>query len=57
MKGFAYESIQSFIDKLRSGEPFIVSMEEAARTSIAILSIMESARTRSPVAVDYGDLA
>ncbi len=57
VKGFAYESIRSFVDCLISGRPFIVSMEDAARTSIAILSIMESAKTRTPVAVDYGDLA
>jgi len=56
VKGFAYESIRSFVDKLGSGEPFIVSIEEAARTSIAILAIMESAKTRLPVAVDYGNL-
>ncbi|MCL2812024.1 MAG: Gfo/Idh/MocA family oxidoreductase [Clostridia bacterium] len=56
VKGFAYESIRSFVDKLQSNEPFIVSIEEAARTSIAILAIMESAKTRSPVAVEYGDL-
>ncbi len=57
VKGFAYESIRSFVDKLATGEPFIVSMEDAARTSIALLAIMESAKTRMPVTVDYGNLA
>ena len=57
VKGFAYESIRSFADRLASGSPFIVSMEDAARTSLAILAIMESARTRMPVEVDYGTLA
>lgn len=49
VKGFAYESIRSFVDRLASGEPFIVSLEDSARTSLAILSIMESAKTRMPV--------
>jgi predicted dehydrogenase len=56
VKGFAYESIRSFVDALASGEPFVVSLEDAARTSLAILAIMESARTRMPVDVDYGGL-
>ena len=57
VKGFAYESIRSFVDKLASGEPFIVSLEDAARTSLAILAIMESAKNRMPVEIDYGPLA
>ena len=57
VKGFAYESIRSFVDKLASEEPFIVSLEDAARTSLAILAIMESAKTRMPVEIDYGPLA
>ena len=57
VKGFAYESIRSFVDKLASGDPFTVSLEDAARTSIAILAIMESAKSRMPVEVDYGPLA
>lgn len=57
VKGFAYESIRSFVDKLATGEPFVVSLEDAARTSLAILAIMESAKTRMPVEVDYGFLS
>ena len=57
VKGFAYESIRSFVDRLASGEPFVVSLEDAARASLAILAIMESARTRTPVEIDYGPLA
>ena len=56
VKGFAYESIRSFVDKLALDEPFTVSLEDAARTSLGILAIMESARTRMPVEVDYGPL-
>ena len=52
----AFESIRSFVDKLSSGEPFIVSIEDAACTSLAILAIIESARTRMPIEVDYGSL-
>jgi predicted dehydrogenase len=52
-KGFAFESIRSFVDCLLSGEEFHVSVEDAANTSIAILAIMESAKTRTPVEVKY----
>lgn len=51
-KGFAYESIRSFIDKLYSGEEFYVSLKDAANTSLAILSIFESAESGVPVKVD-----
>jgi len=53
VKGFAYESIRSFVDKIISGEAFIVSMEDAAKTSLAILAIMQSAENRTPVEVEY----
>ena len=55
-KGFAFESIRSFVDCLLSGEEFHVSLEDAARASLVILAIMESAKTRMPVEVDYGDI-
>lgn len=44
-KGFAYESIRSFLGKLQSGEEFYVSIEDCANTSLALLDIMESAKT------------
>ena len=53
VKGFAYESIRSFIDKLASGEDFIVSLEDAAAASLGILAIMESAKSGMPVEVKY----
>ena len=52
-KGFAFESIRSFVDCLLSGEPFHVSLEDAARASLVILAIMDSAKVRMPVEVDY----
>jgi predicted dehydrogenase len=52
-KGFAYESIRHFADKLVSGEEFLVTMEDAANTSLVILAIMESAKTGQPVKVEY----
>ncbi|MCL2480051.1 MAG: Gfo/Idh/MocA family oxidoreductase [Treponema sp.] len=52
VKGFAYESIRSFVDKLVTGEDFIVSMEDAAQVSLVILAIMESAKTRMPVEIN-----
>jgi len=53
VKGFAYESIRDFVDKIISGDEFIVSMEDAAKTSLALLSVMKSAETRMPVEVEY----
>ncbi len=47
--GFAFESIRSFVDKMISGEPFHVSLREAANVSLAILAIMESAESGKPV--------
>lgn len=44
-RGFAYESIRSFIDKLVSGEEFHVTLRESANVSLAILAILESAET------------
>ncbi len=52
-KGFAYESIRHFVDCLISGEEFLVSLEDAANTSLVILAIMESAQTGQPVKVVY----
>lgn len=53
VKGFAYESIRSFVDCLAEDKPFIVSMEDAARTSLAILAILESVEKRMPVEINY----
>ena len=51
-RGFAFESIRSFIDKLVSGEEFHVTLREAANVSLALLAIMESAETGMPVKVE-----
>lgn len=51
--GFSYQSIRYFIDCLVTGEPSLVTMEDAARTSLVILAIMESAQKREPVEVQY----
>lgn len=51
-KGFAYESIRSFIDKLVSGEEFHVSIRECANVSLALLATMESANTGKPVTIE-----
>lgn len=52
-KGFAFESIRSFVDCLISGEEFAVSLEASACASLVILAIIESAKTREPVMVNY----
>lgn len=51
--GFAYQSIRHFIDRLIDGKPFLISPEDAANTSLAILAVIESARGRKPVKVSY----
>ena len=51
--GFAYESIRDFIERLVSGDEFIVGFEDGYRVSKVILAIMESAKNREPVEVDY----
>jgi predicted dehydrogenase len=53
-KGFAYESIKDFIEKLSSGDDFICGFDDGYRVSKVILAIMESAEKRIPVDVDYG---
>jgi predicted dehydrogenase len=51
-KGFAYESICSFLDRLQNGENFLVSLKDAARVSLTLLDIMESSETGKPVACE-----
>lgn len=52
-KGFAYESIRHFVDKLLTGEDFIVSLKDAVNTSRVVLAIMESAKSGLPVEIKY----
>jgi predicted dehydrogenase len=52
-KGFAFESIRAFVDCVLSGDEFPVGIYDAAKTSLAILAVMESAKTRMPVEVEY----
>lgn len=51
-RGFAYESIRSFIDKLVSGDEFHVSINECANVSLALLATMESAESNQPVVIE-----
>ncbi|HHV96225.1 MAG TPA: Gfo/Idh/MocA family oxidoreductase [Clostridiaceae bacterium] len=50
-KGFAYESIRHFIDRLIDGKEFYVTLQDAANTSLALCAVMESARIGQPVVV------
>ena len=50
-KGFAYESVRSFVQCLYTGEDFHVGLYDAANTTLTLLAIMESAKTRMPVKV------
>lgn len=52
-KGFAFESINSFINQLITGEEFHVTIDDAAKVSLAILGIMESAKNRMPIDIKY----
>jgi predicted dehydrogenase len=51
--GFSYQSIRYFIDRIIDGKECIISAEDAANTSLVILAIMESAKARKPVEVQY----
>lgn len=53
VKGFAYESIRSFVDRMLDDKPFLVSLEDAANTSLALLAVLESAEKGMPVTVKY----
>lgn len=53
VKGFAYESIRSFVDRMIDGKKFLVSLEDAANTSLALIAVLESAAKREPVKVKY----
>lgn len=48
-KGFAYESIRSFVDCLLADKEFHVSLREAANVTLSLLAVMESAETGKPV--------
>lgn len=48
-KGFAYESIRSFVDCLVSDAEFHVTLKDSANTSLALLAIIESAEKEAPV--------
>lgn len=50
-KGFAFESIRSFVDCIISGKEFPVTLYDAGNTTLTILAIMESAQNREPVEV------
>lgn len=52
-EGFAYKSILHFVEKIKTGEDFLVSIKDAADTSLVILAIMESAKKGKPIKVDY----
>jgi predicted dehydrogenase len=51
--GFSFASIRSFVDCILSGKDFFVSVADAAKTSLALLAVMESAKKRMPVEVQY----
>ncbi|MFY9175887.1 MAG: Gfo/Idh/MocA family oxidoreductase [Caldicoprobacterales bacterium] len=53
-KGFAYESIRDFIDRLIDGREFRVSLEDAKKSALAIIAIQESAEIGQPVEVVEG---
>lgn len=52
-KGFAFESVRSFVDRMLDGKPFGLTLQDAANTTMVLLAIMESAKTRTPVDVKY----
>jgi len=53
VKGFAYEAIRTFLDRMLDGKPFPVTLEDAANASLALLAVLESSVSRMPVEVRY----
>jgi hypothetical protein len=52
-KGFAFESIRTFVDRMLDGGAFPVALRDAANTTMALLAVLRSAQTRTPVDVEY----
>lgn len=52
-KGFAYESIRSFLTRLESGEEFPISLKECANVTLALLAVMESAKTGKVITCEH----
>lgn len=51
-RGFAYESIRSFVDQVVGDQEFHVTLHESANISLALLATMESANTGKPVQIE-----
>ena len=51
--GFVHESIKHFVDCVADGKQPEVTLEDGVRVSKVILAIMESAKEREPVKVNY----
>lgn len=52
-KGFAFESIRSFVDSILTGEEFKVTLDDAVKNCAVIFALFESAQKRMPVEVKY----
>ena len=52
-RGFAFESIRAFVDALVLDEEFPVSFLSSVQVSEVILAIIEAAKCREPVVIDY----
>lgn len=52
-KGFSYESINDFIEKIYFEEEFIVKFEESVNVNKVLFAILESSKIREPVSVKY----
>ncbi len=49
--GFAHASIWDFCDRLVSGEPFVVGLEDGVTVTKVVCAMLESSRQRQPVEV------
>lgn len=52
-KGFAFESIRSFVDRLVDGDEFEVTLRDAVNTSLSLITVLESAKVKKPLTVQY----
>lgn len=52
-EGFAYASIRDFVQRIVTGEDFVVGVSDGEKVTKVVLAIMESARIGEPVSVRY----
>lgn len=52
-RGFAYWSMYDFVERLYDGSEFLVGLQDGINVTKVVLAIMESAKKRMPIEVNY----